>query len=64
MSKRSCFRCGHPIRRSEHANVIYCSEKCSAPTVEDFYRLKRAKEEADEQAAEARCQPVDVDAFE
>lgn len=38
---RTCQRCGKAIRSSEHPHVIYCSEKCSRPTVEDFMRWKR-----------------------
>jgi endogenous inhibitor of DNA gyrase (YacG/DUF329 family) len=34
--KRTCKRCGKKIHKSEHSNVIYCSERCSRPTVAEF----------------------------
>ena len=37
---RTCKRCGKPIRQSEHSTVVYCSEKCSCPTEEDFRKWK------------------------
>jgi endogenous inhibitor of DNA gyrase (YacG/DUF329 family) len=38
VAERQCVRCGRKIRKEEHPNVIYCSEKCSRPTVQEFER--------------------------
>lgn len=42
--KRKCNRCGKRISKAEHPNVIYCSERCSRPTVQEFQAHKMLRE--------------------
>lgn len=41
--KRACKRCGRNISLAEHLNVVYCSEKCSRPTVQEFEQRRLDK---------------------